>query len=204
MNKIYFDERSIIICDKNEASLADPNAIRLELNNKEELPDIVDMFINKSPINKLFITNDNTKETYENFCKLFKLVNAGGGLVQNLRGDYLLIKRNGIWDLPKGHQEEGEKIEDTALREVEEESGINNLRLGEFICRTEHCYLRDNIWHLKHSYWYKMYDSRPEVLTPQKEEDITKAIWLAKSMVDAYLTNSYPSILDVFKQVKSI
>ena len=51
-------------------------------------------------------------------------VNAGGGLVINSKGEYLLIRRSGLWDLPKGHQEPGEPIEETALREVEEETGL--------------------------------------------------------------------------------
>ena len=51
-------------------------------------------------------------------------VNAGGGLVTNTKGEFLLIRRSGLWDLPKGHQEPGEDIGATALREVEEETGV--------------------------------------------------------------------------------
>ena len=36
----------------------------------------------------------------------------------------LLIERNGKWDLPKGKREEGESYIQTALRELEEETGI--------------------------------------------------------------------------------
>jgi 8-oxo-dGTP pyrophosphatase MutT (NUDIX family) len=35
---------------------------------------------------------------------------------------------NGKWDLPKGGIEKG-RIEDTAMREVEEETGVNQLRV---------------------------------------------------------------------------
>ena len=60
-----------------------------------------------------------------------KDVNAAGGLVHNAKGQYLMIRRNDIWDLPKGHQEKGEEISQTALREVFEETGIE-LRSAHF------------------------------------------------------------------------
>ena len=37
---------------------------------------------------------------------------------------FLLMKHPKRWDLPKGHAEEGESMEETALRETEEETGI--------------------------------------------------------------------------------
>ena len=73
-------------------------------------------------------------------------VNAAGGLVTNKKGEFLLIRRSGLWDLPKGHQEAGEALEDTALREVEEETGVRGLSLGRYICTTDHCYFRNENW----------------------------------------------------------
>ena len=129
-------------------------------------------------------------------------VNAGGGLVCNEEGKFLLIRRSGLWDLPKGHQETGENIELTALREVEEETGLKSLTLGEFIRVTDHTYFRNEKWHLKHTWWYNMSYTAPTDLTPQKEEDIAKAAWVAKSSLPPYLTNTYPSIAEVFKEAK--
>ena len=129
-------------------------------------------------------------------------VNAGGGLVSNRRGDYLLIRRNDLWDLPKGHQEAGETIQTCALREVEEETGVEGLILRDLICVTDHCYRRNGIWHLKHTWWFDMLYNNPTDLTPQKEEDITKAVWVAKSSLPPYLHNTYPSIAEVFREVR--
>ena len=120
----------------------------------------------------------------------------------NRRGDYLLIRRDGLWDLPKGHQEPGEDISVTALREVQEETGVDNLELGDLICITDHCYWRNNMWHLKHTWWYMMHYMTPVDLTPQTEEDITKAAWVAKSSLPPFLKNTYPSIKEVFLSAK--
>jgi ADP-ribose pyrophosphatase YjhB (NUDIX family) len=105
-----------------------------------------------------------------------------------------------MWDLPKGHQEEGEDIRTTALREVQEETGVGQLELGELICVTDHCYLRGGTWHLKHTWWYDMLYTDPVDLTPQREEDITKAAWVARSSLSPYLKNTYPSIMEVFRE----
>ena len=150
----------------------------------------------------VYIPTDDIEGTYKGFCSQFKEVNAAGGLVSNRRGDVLLIRRNDLWDLPKGHQEEGEDISVTALREVQEETGVLNLRLGGLICITDHCYRRNDIWHLKHTWWYDMLYMDPVDLTPQKEEDITKAAWVARSGLSPYLKNTYPSIVEVFREAR--
>jgi 8-oxo-dGTP pyrophosphatase MutT (NUDIX family) len=139
---------------------------------------------------------------YRKICAEFKEVDAAGGLVRNRRNDFLMIKRNGLWDLPKGHRDPGEDIAITALREVQEETGIDKLELNDLICITHHCYYRNNIWHLKHTYWYDMLYSDPVDLTPQREEDISKAAWVAKSSLPPFLLNTYPSIVEVFREAK--
>ena len=44
--------------------------------------------------------------------------------------------------------------------------------------------------------------NNPTDLTPQREEDITKAAWVAKSSLPPYLHNTYPSIAEVFREVR--
>jgi ADP-ribose pyrophosphatase len=105
-----------------------------------------------------------------------------------------------LLELPAGKLDPGEEPEATALREVREETGITGLFPGDIICITDHCYKRDGIWHLKHTLWYKMYHCDPDDLTPQKEEDITKVAWVAKSSLAPYLLNTYPSIVEVFRE----
>ena len=129
-------------------------------------------------------------------------VNAGGGLVCNEEGKFLLIRRSGLWDLPKGHQETGENIELTALREVEEETGLKNLTLGEFIRVTDHTYFRNEKWHLKHTWWYRMACQGDGAdTTPQTEEGITEIRWVSKEELPEFLQQTYPTIVEVFRSV---
>ncbi len=202
MHRIYFEKRCIIICPPYEQSLTDPNAVQFCLGEKISLHTLVGMFRASESLQRIYIPTENVELTYKNICAEFVEVNAGGGLVSNRRGDFLLIRRNGLWDLPKGHQEAGEDIEVTSLREVREETGINELVIRDLICITDHCYIRNGLWHLKHTWWYDMLYTAPTDLTPQKEEDISKAAWVAKSSLPAFLTTTYPSILEVFREAK--
>ena len=195
MHKIYFEKRCIIICDPSDQALADPNSIEFHSGNKLDLHTLVNMFKASESLSRIYIPSEDTDGTYKSLCSEFREVNAAGGLVSNRRGDYLLISRNGLWDLPKGHQEAGEDISVTALREVQEETGVEALELRDLICITDHCYLRGGVWHLKHTWWYDMLYTDPVDLTPQREEDISKAAWVAKSSLPPYLKNTYPSIL---------
>ena len=202
MRKVFFEKRCIIICSPDDPALADPNVIIFRHGESLDIHTMICMMETSDSLNRICIPTEDVEATYRTICAEFKEVNAGGGLVSNRRGDYLLISRNGLWDLPKGHQDPGEPIETTALREVEEETGIEDLELNDLICITDHCYKRDGVWHLKHTWWYSMIYNDPTDLTPQKEEDISKAAWVAKSSLPPYLTNTYPSIAEVFREAK--
>jgi 8-oxo-dGTP pyrophosphatase MutT (NUDIX family) len=62
---------------------------------------------------------------------------AGGVLVRRLNGRWVMAairpggKPPGTWALPKGRIDEGEKGEETALREVAEETGAHGRSLGK-------------------------------------------------------------------------
>lgn len=202
MHKIYLEKRCIVICAPDEQALSDPNSVEFHPEGPEGIAALVDMFETSGSLARIYIPTEDIEGTYKDFCSQFKEVNAAGGLVSNRRGDVLLIRRNELWDLPKGHQEEGEDIKVTALREVQEETGVDQLELRDLICVTDHCYRRNGIWHLKHSWWYDMLYTDPTDLTPQREEDITKAAWVARSSLSPYLKNTYPSIVEVFREAR--
>ena len=202
MHKIYFERRLIIICSPGEQALSDPNAVEFHFGEDVSIRALVAMFEASQSLSRIYIPTDNTEWMYRRVCAEFREVDAAGGLVSNRRGDYLLIQRSGLWDLPKGHREADEDIRETALREVQEETGVDQLELRGLICVTDHCYLRNDVWHLKHTWWYDMLYTDPTNLTPQREEDITKAAWVAKSSLPPFLKNTFPSIVEVFREAR--
>lgn len=202
MHKIYFEKRCIIICSPSDEALSDPNAVVFRPGKRIDITTLVRMFEQTDSIPKIYIPSEDTEATYADLCSSFRNVDAAGGLVRNRRDDFLLIKRYGLWDLPKGHREAGEDIRTTAMREVQEETGVDELELRKLICITDHCYLRNGVWHLKHTWWFDMLYTKPVELIPQREEDISKAVWVAKSSLPPFLKNTYPSILEVFREAK--
>lgn len=89
----------------------------------------------------------------------------------------LLIRRDEVWDLPKGKLEKNESIEECAVREVAEETGVPIPKLNSFLCETYHEYVREGVKFGKTTYWYAMKTNTVEGLTPQREEGITELLW---------------------------
>jgi len=131
---------------------------------------------------------------------MVKIVDAGGGLVQNGFGEFLLIYRNGRWDLPKGVRDDGEALADTALREVGEECGIGTIMLGRFIACTWHSYWVDTDVVFKQTHWYYMYVHEKPIPSPQTEEGIEMCGWFSFAEAWARINQSYPSIRWLFRR----
>lgn len=142
---------------------------------------------------KVAIMQGNPSDLINQIKRSIRCIEAGGGLVLNEEGEILMIFRNGVWDLPKGKRDEGEKISDCALREVQEETGITSLQLGSFIDITRHFYSDSLGWILKETYWYRMQAPNRQ-LVPQTEEGISEACWVAPSSLPNRLLNTYYSI----------
>jgi 8-oxo-dGTP pyrophosphatase MutT (NUDIX family) len=63
--------------------------------------------------------------------------------------EYLLLHYDaGHWDFPKGNREPGETSKETAIREIEEETGITNLKFDDFKKKIHYVYRhgRDTIF----------------------------------------------------------
>jgi ADP-ribose pyrophosphatase YjhB (NUDIX family) len=128
------------------------------------------------------------------------LIQAAGGLVQNEEGLYLMMKRLGKWDLPKGKLDKGEDMVDCAIREVEEECGVSGLGITGKLVTTYHVMRRNNEKCLKVSHWYSMTTRYSGKLVPQLEEGIDEVRWVKVSKIPSYAENSWPSIKEVLKQ----
>jgi len=146
----------------------------------------------------IIVIADDLDGLYDDFFTMFTIHKAGGGVVFNEKEEVLAIHRMGYWDLPKGKEEEGESIAQTALREVEEETGVKDLVLGDFIKDTYHTYkTKKGKRILKWTVWYKM-TAPNQPLIPQAEEDIDQAIWLPKDELEAKKP-IYKNIVDVLE-----
>ena len=130
------------------------------------------------------------------------MITAAGGLVFNKKNELLMIFRRGCWDLPKGKLDKGETVEECALREVQEETGLKNLQLGELIGITHHDYFDKwtNQDVTKETHWFKMLVNDEQTLTPQTEEDIEKAEWATAETAAAHLKNSYKNIVEIVEK----
>src|SRR5690606_36319773 len=96
------------------------------------------------------------KALKEGLGNSFDSIEAAGGVVSNPDGGVLMIYRRGKWDLPKGKRDDGETVEDCAMREVMEETGLPELQLGDKICETYHVYEQGGTELLKTTHWYRM------------------------------------------------
>jgi len=127
---------------------------------------------------------------------------AAGGLVFNEEEALLMIYRRGYWDLPKGKLDKGETIEECALREVEEETGLQQITLGKLVGLTHHMYfdkwLKEDV--IKESHWYAMQAGSKQKLVPQTEEDIIDIRWVKEKELPNYLPASYPNIVEIIQK----
>jgi len=145
-------------------------------------------------INSVCIAHSDINYLFNKFVANFKVIEAAGGLVYNNKKELLFIFKNDVWDLPKGKVEIGESVDKAALREVEEECGVTDLKLGQFINKTYHIYKYKNRLILKITHWYKMTSRQSSDLIPQLEEGITKAVFLDIKEQKEALKNTYPNI----------
>lgn len=181
-----------------------PSGLKEAQTIDKEGVDLEKLFIN-SLNNKVKTTflyvNSDYEEIFKKVLKKVKSLKAAGGVVKNGEGDFLFIYRLGKWDLPKGKVEDQEKIKTAAVREVEEECGVKVDYVGKKLITTYHTYQMSGKFILKQTTWYEMAVNKKPKLIPQKEEDITKAVWMSKADFLDLKEKSYSLISDVMDKV---
>src|SRR5690606_15422047 len=139
-----------------------PEAKNLKFLNESQFDEALDMLKN-NVATAVNIDTNNLEKLWNRFIRYYNYIEAAGGLVKNSENKILFIHRLGKWDLPKGKVEAGETTELAAVREVEEECGINDLKIIRFIIPTYHIYY-DTQLRLKATYWYEMvYEGNQEL-----------------------------------------
>ena len=198
MNKIFLEDKCIFLTNAKEHLVPEGKFLFIKYDSAETLKIAVDLFMKEKIIQILYVGCDDTDKVSRDFENIFTLIEAAGGLVVAKEGELLLIHRKGKWDLPKGKIEKGEAVETAAMREVEEECGVQGLAIEKDLQNTYHIYTAQNKTYLKKTYWFKMTaDKMP--LKPQLEEGITEARWMNKQEVSKAMQNTYLLIKEVLK-----
>jgi ADP-ribose pyrophosphatase YjhB (NUDIX family) len=201
MYKIFFGDRTINIrqCLENKQIKSEHTYYHPD---NEQLVAIMNEFANNEKLTEICICCHDRNEIMNSIKKLFHFVNAAGGLVVNSEGKYLLIKRLGLWDLPKGKAEKKENMQQTAIREVQEECGINELIITSELPSTFHTYSHKGKEVLKQTHWYSMTYTGNTPGNPQTEESITELRWMSKEEIkNEALDNTYTSLKDILMTV---
>lgn len=144
--------------------------------------------------NSVAVLSSDPAAVFGDFASDFACVEAAGGVVADRSGAWLMIFRNGRWDLPKGHWEPGETLEQCAVREVGEETGAACVRVVRPLCDTLHAYWLRGRWELKRTHWYEMRLEAPCTLRPQREEGIERVAWCPPSQLEDNLRTTFPTI----------
>jgi 8-oxo-dGTP pyrophosphatase MutT (NUDIX family) len=134
------------------------------------------------------------EDSLENIISACSSIVAAGGLVTNEENEILCIYRKGFWDLPKGKVDQGEKIIDAAVREVEEETGVVAIITNFEPTITYHTYVMNGQFCIKETYWYSMKANINNQLKPQLEEDITAIEWINSKNFEEKKELFYPLI----------
>ena len=148
----------------------------------------------------VFASEQKKEDFLEVFIDMFKQVDAAGGLVQNERAEYLCIFNRGKWTLPKGAVEWLEPIEEAAIREVKEETGLKEVEIVEELNKTWHTFRRRRKWVLKTTHWFKMKASSDQQLIPQEDEKIEAAEWKSKAEWLEVAPDTYPLTRHLFEE----
>ncbi len=194
---IYCGHRQLCVSDAPWHTLWGPHTLLLGAAAPELAPKVFEIFVSCIHINRVCILGSPDDALPRALLALFTPITACGGVVQNDQGEILMIQRNGLPDLPKGKLEPGETLEQAALREVQEETGVTGLHILRSLTSTLHCYQMDGRWWLKTTHWYAMHTSSVSALTPQQEEGISAAEWLSESRVHELAGRAYPTIQQV-------
>jgi 8-oxo-dGTP pyrophosphatase MutT (NUDIX family) len=121
---------------------------------------------------------------------------AGGVLVRRLRGRWALAairpagKPAGVWALPKGLIDAGERPERTAAREVAEETGAEGTLVGK-LGDVRYVYSRrggQRVFKVVSFYLFRYARGRLGALAPEQRREVAEARWLPLDEAPALLT----------------
>jgi 8-oxo-dGTP pyrophosphatase MutT (NUDIX family) len=192
MYRIFYLDKAFYLSDSLVANVE--NIKNVKIDDINDLCFVLRNWIEDDDAGDICIYGKSPDEMLNYIKDFYKYIKAAGGLVKNKKDEYLFIKRFGMWDLPKGKMEKGENCKQSAIREVEEETGISVLKIIKRLNDSWHIYPWKNDMVIKKTCWFLMYSDYDNKLIPQLSEDITDVKWLPVEDAKKALNNSYRSL----------
>lgn len=194
MYKVFVNDSPLILTNRLSETV---NGNYFLLNGRS-IKDAISALANNT-LGEAYIYHPNNEEILKKFTNKIPLVVAAGGVVTNKKGKVLFIYRNDKWDLPKGKLDKGETLEECAIREVIEETGVQDLIIENFLKTTYHVFKRNGKYKLKEVHWYAMKTSYDGKLRGEKKEGIVRVKWKGPQKIKLALENSYTNIRILFE-----
>ena len=191
MYKVFFNQKLILLTTDIISPREDSPFFYVKFTNKK----FVVQMLKSKKVKMLYLYHSKEDKLWYYFLNMFKLIEAAGGFVRNLKTNhFLFIFRNKKWDLPKGRINKNEEVQKAAIREVEEETGVENLSIAKPLNTTYHIFKRNRKYRLKKTFWYLMETDYNGELTPEIKEGIEKAIWIDKKLIVSLKSQMYQNI----------
>jgi 8-oxo-dGTP pyrophosphatase MutT (NUDIX family) len=136
-------------------------------------------------------------------------ISAGGLILRNTPNGWEILRirdRSGAWTFPKGKIEDGETLEETAVREISEEVGLHQLTFLGTLTPLHYIYTRNGQVDKTVHYFVFEYTGTAEPVG-QKEEGIQEPTWvlLDTAHVDiGYPDSNNPLIIETRKIVAEL
>ena len=191
MYKVFFNQKPIVLTTEIISPKEDFPLFFVKFTNKK----FIVQALKSKKVKMLYLYHSKEEKLRYYFFSMFKLIEAAGGLVKKSKTQhFLFIFRNKKWDLPKGRINKNEEVKNAAIREVEEETGVENLSVIKPLNTTYHIFKKNRKYRIKKTFWYLMNTEYTGKLIPETKEDIEEAVWIDKSSIYSLKSKMYQNI----------
>jgi len=199
--KVFIKDKLILFTENTNIPMMDKNVLFYRYQGMDMLMLEFEHFIRTKKIKTLVVyRKKNADKLFKSFIGRFKLTRAAGGAVISKKDEVLMIFRHGRWDLPKGKKNSGERNRETAIREVMEETGIQQAEIKKKLSVTYHFYRRNKKLIVKKTHWFLMKAKRKQAMIPAEHEGIVKVKWVPFENARRKSNKTFRSITEVLNK----